>query len=647
MTELQGYAGEILRVDLSTGEINTVPTSIYADRFIGGRGVAAKIHWDEVPAGTGPFDPENRLVFMTGPVCGVPGFAGSRWQVSGKSALLNEFNYCNLGGSWGVQLKFAGYDGLVIHGKAENPVYLKVDDRKVELKDAGHLKGKGAIDSRERLKDELGKSFRVVAIGPAGENRVVFASILADEDASGSGGLGAVMGSKNLKAIVVRGSNKIEIPNKDSARELSRKIRDIKGRSNASTPYLPGAALTKEMCFGCIDGCARSKYTTEAGQTGKTLCHSGVYYTVRAMRYYGKMTEVPFVATKLCDDYGMDSYAVDNAMKWLVRGTKAGLFTDEETGIPVSKVGSQEFIETLTRKIAFREGLGDLIADGVRHAARSLGEKYEALITDYIARTGEMQVYDPRLYLTTGIFWAMEPRLPIQQLHELSRPIMIWAAKSMGQDYAGLSAEDNYVTSEVIRGIGKKFWGDEIAADFSTYDGKAQAAANTQNRYMLLESLILCDMSWPILTSPTTEDHVGDPTLGGQVLSVVTGVEYDEARIEESAQRIFTTQRACQLKDGRNGREDDSLEEFHFTTGLKTDFGNPACIVPGQDGEVFSRKGMTLDRAAFEKMKDEYYAIRGWDVKTGLPTREGLEALDLKEVTEGLDKLGKVRDTVD
>ncbi len=133
MTELQGYAGEILRVDLSTGEINTVPTSIYADRFIGGRGIAAKIHWDEVPAGTGPFDPENRLVFMTGPVCGVPGFAGSRWQVSGKSALLNEFNYCNLGGSWGVQLKFAGYDGLVIHGKAENPVYLKVDDRKVEL----------------------------------------------------------------------------------------------------------------------------------------------------------------------------------------------------------------------------------------------------------------------------------------------------------------------------------------------------------------------------------------------------------------------------------------------------------------------------------------------------------------------------------
>ena len=628
MTDLQGYAGEILRVDLSTGKITTVPTSNYAERFIGGRGIAAKIHWDEVSPETGPFDPENRLVFMTGPVCGVQGFSGSRWMVSGKSALRNEFTYCNLGGSWGVQLKFAGYDGLVVHGKADSPVYLKIDDHHVALKDAGHLMGKGAIDCRERLKDELDKSFRVVAIGPAGENRVVFASLLADADSSGSGGLGAVMGSKNLKAIAVRGSNRIKITNTGQARELTKKIREIKGPFRTGAPYLPGKTLKRDICYGCIDGCIRSNYTTEEGLTGKTMCHTGVYYTVRAMRYYGKMTEVPFIATKLCDDYGMDSYPVDMAMRWLVRCNKAGLFTDEEIGIPLSKIGSREFIETLTRKIALREGLGDLLAEGVRHAAGSLGEKYQNLITDYVAGSGEMQVYDPRLYLTTGIFWAMEPRLPIQQLHELSRPIMVWAAKASGSDYAGLPPEDNYVTSDVIRGIGMKFWGSEIAADFSTYEGKARAAAKVQDRYMLLESLILCDMSWPILLSPTTDDHVGDPTLGGQVFSLVTGVEYDEARIEELAQRIYTTQRADQLKDGRRGREDDSLEEFHFTVGLKTDFGNPKCLVPGKDGEALSRQGMTLDRDAFEKMKDEYYAVRGWDVKTGLPTRECLETLD-------------------
>jgi len=642
MADLQGYAGKILRVDLSTGEINTVPTSIYADRFIGGRGIAAKIHWDEVSPDTGPFDPENRLVFMSGPVCGVPGFAGSRWQVSGKSALLNEFNYANFGGSWGVQLKFAGYDGLVVHGKAQAPVYLKIDDGKVELKEATHLKGRGAIATREQLKSELDKSFRVVAIGPAGENRVVFATITADQDASGSGGLGAVMGSKNLKAVAVRGSKKIRIPNMDAARELTAKIRAIKGGSAAFIPFLPGEDQRKQMCYGCIDGCGRGKYTTKSGQRGKTLCHSGVYYTVRAMRYYGEMTEVPFVATKLCDDYGMDSYVVDNAMKWLVRGTKAGLFTDEETGMPVSKIGSQEFIESLTRKIAFREGLGDMLANGVRQAAASMGEKYEALVTDYVARTGEMQVYDPRLYLTTGIFWAMEPRMPIQQLHELSRPIMTWAARHQAEKDPERSPGDNYVTSDVVRKIGKKFWGDEIAADFSTYDGKAKAAFNIQNRYLLIESLILCDMSWPIFTSPTAEDHVGDPTLMGQVYSVVTGSEYDEAGINRSAERVFNIQRACQLKDFRNGREDDRLAEFHFTTPLKRDFGNPDCLVPGKDGEAFSRKGMTLDRGKFEKMKDEYYTLRGWDVKTGLPTRKSLEALDLKEVADGLDQLGKL-----
>lgn len=642
MTELQGYAGKILRVDLSTGTINTQPTAPYAERFIGGRGIAAKIHWDEVAPETGPFDPDNRLVFMTGPVCGVPGFAGSRWQVSGKSALLNEFTYCNLGGAWGAQLKFAGFDGLVVHGRADNPVYLKIDDGNVELKDAEHLKGKGAIDTREILKEELDQSFRIVAIGQAGENQVVFASILADGDSSGSGGLGAVMGSKNLKAVAVRGSGGIEISNKDEVAELRKKIRHIKGRSKAQPAYLPGETLNRKMCFGCIDGCSRSKYTTKDGLTGKTLCHSGVYYTVRAMRHYGKMTEVPFVATKLCDNYGMDSYAVDNAMKFLVRCHRAGLFTDEEIGIPISKVGSQEFIEALTRKIALREGLGDLLADGVRAAAQSLGEKFEAMITDYVARSGEMQVYDPRLFLTTGIFWAMEPRLPIQQLHELSRPVMAWAAGIPDAEGVAPVSDDNYVTSDVIQGIGRKFWGSEAAADFSTYDGKAQAAVNVQDRYILLESLILCDMSWPILISPVTDDHVGDPTLGGRVLATITGMEYDEAKINKMEQRIFMTQRACQLRDGRRGRQDDILEEFHFTHPLKMDFGNPRCIVPGPGGEVFSRKGMTLDRQAFEKMKDEYYAIRNWDVATGLPTRQGLEALDLKEIADGLKELGKL-----
>lgn len=639
MSRTPGYAGKILKVDLSSTNSTTIDTRAYADRFIGGRGIAGKIHWDEVPRQTGPFDPENRLVFMTGPACGVPGFAGSRWHVSGKSPISNRFTYCNLGGDWGARLKFAGFDGLVVCGKADDLVYLKIENGKVEIKSAAHLKGKGAITTREMLKDELGKAFRIVAVGPAGENRVVFASLLADGDSSGSGGLGAVMGGKNLKAVAVKGDGSVSIADPEKAALLRKKIKEIKGGPGAMPRFLPESSK-KSICYGCINGCIRNDYTGKSGYTGKAMCHAGLFYFVRAMRYYREMTEVPFAATKFCDDLGLDTYAVDMALKWLSRCYQADILSDEETGIPISEIGSFEFIETLTRKIAFREGIGDLLANGVRQAAESLGEKYSAMITDYISKTGEMQVYDPRLYLTTGIFWAMEPRLPISQLHEISRPMIMWAAKAANQDFMGMSLKDNYMTSDVVRGIGKTFWGSEIAADFSTYDGKARAAMNIQNRQVFHESIVLCDMSWPILHSASTPDHVGNPALGCEVFSVITGMDADEAVMDEFGSRIFTLQRAGQIRDGHCGRKDDVLPEFHFTVGLKTDFGNENCIVPGKEGEVFSRKGMVVDRDAFENMKGEYYRLRGWDVESGLPTRQSLERLDLADIADGLEQMG-------
>jgi aldehyde:ferredoxin oxidoreductase len=641
MNPTPGYAGKILDIDLSTGQIDPIPTRVYADRFIGGRGIAAKIHWDHVPQNISAFDPENRLVFMTGPVCGVPGFAGSRWQVSGKSPLSNQFAYCNLGGSWGAQLKFAGFDGLVIHGQADNLVYLKIENGAAEIKSADHLKQEGAITVREKLKEELGRSFRVVAVGPAGENRVVFATLLADADSSGSGGLGAVMGGKNLKAIAVRGDKPVEIADPEKIGDLRKRIRDIKGQPADVAPFLP-KSFQKNICFGCINGCIRNNYTDEQGKTGKMMCHSGIFYFVRAMRFHKQMTEVPFQATKLCNDLGMDSYAVDIAMRWLDRCHKSGILTDAETGIPLSKIGSYEYIDALTRKIAHREGIGDLMAGGVRNAAATLGDAHLAMITDYMAATGEMQVYDPRLYLTTGIFWAMEPRLPIAQLHEIIRPMIMWAANAANEPFMGLPVENNYMTSDVVRGIAEKFWGGQIAADFSTYEGKARAAAIIQNRQMLHESLILCDMSWPMIHSPNTKDHVGDPFLGYEIFGAVTGSRHDPAALDRFAERIFSLQRAGQLRDGHNGREDDRLQEFHFTVGLKGDFANEKCLVTGKSGEVFSRKGMVLDRQKFEEMKDEYYRIRGWNVETGLPRRETLEGLDLKEVAQGLETIGKL-----
>ena len=635
MTHSKGYAGNILRVNLSDGSVDQVPTQDYEDLFLGGRGIAAKVYWDEVPPRINAFDPENRLIFITGPIAGVPGFAGSRWQVCGKSPIHNRFSYCNLGGSWGAQLKFSGYDGLVVYGKADRPVYLLVDGERVEIREATHLTGMGAISCRERLKEELGRAFRVVTVGAAGENRVVFAALVADNDSTGSSGLGAVMGSKNLKAIAVRGTRrKVDVDDVEKARKLRERLRlELKGRFAFDQMILPSLVnpdmMKKDVCYGCSSGCMRLTYTAMSGVTGKFMCQAGLFYEVRAKRYYGELNEVPFEATKLCDDYGVDTHAIETMIMWLSRCYQAKILTDELTGIPLSKIGSREFIETLLSKVSHRDGFGDVLANGTHKAAETLGSKAQELITDYLTKTGYNSIYGARLYITTGLFYAMEPRLPIQQLHEISVLNMLWAMRTAGM-------ENIHVTSEVMRAIARRFWGSEIAADFSTYEGKALAAAKIQDRQYAKECLVLCDFLWPISHSGLSEDHVGDPTLESQVCAAVTGRDIDERGLYKIGERVFNLQRAIHIREGHKGREDDCLEEFNFTVPLKGDFGNPGCIVPGKDGEILSRKGMVVEREKFEQMKDEYYQIRGWDVPTGFQKRAKLEELGLGGVAEKL-----------
>ena len=283
-----GYAGKILRADLSSGRASNVSTLDYSGRFLGGRGIAAKIYWDEVPPEVGPFDAENRLVFITGPLCGVPAIGGSRWEVCGKGpGSPPRFSYGNLGGRWGAALKFAGYDGVIVQDKSEKPVYLFIHDDTVEFRDASGLWGKGAIEAREALKSELGSSVKVVAIGPAAENLAVMATLLADNDASGSGGLGAVMGSKKLKAIVVKeGREGVKIAQPDKLRELTAHYRDLRrcfptdgweylsrwSRDPTSEPRLmPGPEMKKEPCYGCLGRCARKVYVSGDGKKGKFI----------------------------------------------------------------------------------------------------------------------------------------------------------------------------------------------------------------------------------------------------------------------------------------------------------------------------------------------------------------------------------------
>jgi aldehyde:ferredoxin oxidoreductase len=637
-----GYAGKILKVDLSLGTMVDLPTTDYTDRFVGGRGFATKIYWDEVPSQTRALDPENCLIFANGPLAGLVGLAGSRWLVCGKSPGVNPefFSYSNLGGSWGAWLKFAGYDAIAIKGKSDKPVYLSIQDGNAEIRDASSFWGKGAIEVRETLKEMLGRDTRVAAIGPAGDNMAIMANIIAEDDSSGSSGFGAVMGSKNLKAITIRTSNrKVTAANPEKLQELVKYARELKkdsrfifsGPHRVWSAYVPedlklNPKLKKTACYGCISGCIRATYEAENGEKGKYLCVAAVFYA-NPTKKMGEWDDVHFHASKICNDYGLDVLAIGAIIGWLLKCYQAGILTDENTGIPISKIMSLEFIETLARKISLREGFGDILAQGVVKAADAVGSKAKEQLGDTIyQRTGTAYPYEPRIYIVTGLPLATEPRLPMPQLHEVVFPTHLW------WDWIN-KIEGAYVSREVIRSISKKFFGSEAALDFSTYDGKALAAKKLQDRVYSKECLVLCDFAWPMVDVRHSEDHIGDPTLPSKVLSVVTGRELDEQGLDEIGERVLNLQRAILIREGHRGRESDVLPEFDHTVPLALKGGlNPECTVPGKGGEILPRTGAVVDREKFEKMKDEYYQLRGWDIKTGLQTKAKLMELGLEDI---------------
>jgi len=639
MAEPYGYAGQILKVDLSSNKISKIPTMEYAERFLGGMGIATKIYWDAVTPDVEAFDPSNTLIFATGPLAGFTGVAGSIWQVHGKSPLTipEHFSCGSLGGSWGAQLKFAGYDALVVEGKSESPVYLLVEDDSVQIRDASALWGSGAVQTRDLLKREHGRSVRVVTMGPAGENLVVFANIIADNDSSASGGFGAVMGSKNLKAVAVRGQGRPEASNPEELRALARRLRRLKeGAEVSDFGFIPGPHMKKELCYGCISGCIRSIMEASNGKKGKYMCQSGIFYQYRAQRYYGEWNEVPFHANRLCDEYGIDTRVLEAMLAWLSRCHKAGVLTDENSGLPLSQFGSLEFIEALVKMIAFREGMGEFLALGPINAAKAVGKDAEALITDYIFHTtGQAPEGDPRRDIVTGLHYAMQPRqhAVISELDEL---VGKWREWEKG-------AEGAYVSKEVLQAASKKFFGDVNAVDYSTLEGKGRVAKLVQDRWSARESMVLCAFAWPIITAESTDDHCGDPTLESQIFSAVTGRQVDEQELNTFGDVIFNLRRAVFAREGRKGRESESIPHIFYEKPLK-DKVNPEdqCLVPGKDGNAIPRRGAVVDREVFERVKDDYYQSRGWDVASGLQTRRKLEELGLEDVVEDLEGRGLV-----
>jgi aldehyde:ferredoxin oxidoreductase len=642
-----GWQGKILRINLITGKTQTLPTEQLAERFIGGRGFVTKLYWDEVDPKSDALHPDNPLIMMTGPLAGTPAIAGSRWIIGGKSPLLypDQFGLGSLGGSFGVQIKAAGYDGIIIIGKAPKPSYIHITDTKAEIKDAKGLWGCQTQDALKRLRCEHGENSQAVCIGPAGENLVRFAIAVSDNGACGGSGFGAVMGSKNLKAVVMEGSGKTGVAQPDELRQVNRRIRSlIKGRIIIDPP-VGGIELVKRTpCPGCPAGCARGLFKSISGQEEvRKNCQSlYMYYAWDKKQHAGEATENTFHATSLCNRFGLCTQETGNMLNWLNACMEHGILTDGESEISFSRMGTLEFIETFVNKIITRKGFGDILAEGTVRAARAFGKGAEELAELFVTKNGfNVHAYNPRYFITNAVFYATESTSTMNQLHELCLPFMKWVLW-----YASDGSMSPFST-RIMQNIARKFWKSEKAVDFSTYEGKAEVAYIIQNREYAKENLVACDFFYPITTAEGAENCTGDPTVESCLLSAVTGMDFNEESYYRTGERVFNLQRAIQGREGRAGRKDDRLNEINFTEGLEKEGGffglfNPEFMLPGPGGELISRKGAVVERDKFEKMMDEYYCIRGWDVKTGLQKKEMLDALCLSEIVPVLEAEGLV-----
>jgi aldehyde:ferredoxin oxidoreductase len=636
-----GYAGNILKIDLTERKTEIIPTIDYAERFLGGHGIAAKLYWDMVPPETGIYDPENSLICANGPITGFPGFAGFRWKICGKSieGHRESFNYCNLGERWGAFLKYSGYDAIAVRGQAEKPANIFLHDGKIEFKDASSLWGMPTYETIETLKQEYGENASILTIGPAAERLIPYSTVFTDAGASGSGGLGPVMGSKNLKAIIIiPGKKRPQAAYPDRVKKLMVKIRGLRPPAAMPSPWAISGLTKEHACFGCGIGCGRQLYRVDTDRDYKSLCQASMFYTASVMKYTGKEPGgAQLLATRLCDGYGIDTAVMHGMIEWLDACQEAGLTTEEQTGLPLKKIGSPEFIETLMSMIANRKGFGEILAKGTIAAAGEIGPESERLLHRYIATRGsETKDYDPRLMSPTSLLYATEPRRPIQQLHGISSLVMAWVG--MG----GIGKPGEMFPIEQFRQTAEKFWGSTVAADFSTLDGKSLAAKKVQDRAFAKESLVLCDLRWPSMMTP---NGPGDPSMESQIYSAVTGKETDESELNKIGERVFNLQRAILLRQGWRGRRDDLLLDYYHTAPLEKGeiFWNADGLVPGKNGKVLSKIGTVVERDDFEKLKDEYYRLRGWDIPSGLPTETKLAELDLEDIALDLKGRGLLK----
>jgi aldehyde:ferredoxin oxidoreductase len=586
---------------------------------------------------------------MNGPLAGTGAPAGSRWVVVGKSPMAVPEQYAsgNLGGSFGAALKWAGLDGIDIFGASREPIIMIIEPAgSYRCEPAHDLWGKDALQTIGLLEERFGANARVVAIGRAGETKVRFATIIGSEGVSATKGFGAVMGSKNLKAIVVVPAARSPLsPAQPEAFKQVRQEITALWQGEASGRFwnelsLEDIEMKKQVpCYGCPGICRRGMYESSLGEQGiRKPCVSAYYYFKQEMDKTGRMAATTFHATQLANMHGLCILELRFLVNWLPAAIKTGAVDPKEPGLDLALLGTPQWIDTLVELITNRRGIGDLLAEGSRRSTRELG--VEDLIEGLVTRTGfDADYYNPRLFINNAPIYATEPVYPITQLHRVSFPMVKWMV------WMGTEGMMGFLTTEKLRLLAKKFWGDVRAAEFDTPDCKGAAAVLMQNRSYAIENMVMCDWFWPLDFTANTQSGTGELGLEARLFSAVTGQPMDEDGFLRTGERCANLCRAIYLREGRRGRADDVLEDFNYTRPLQDQdppvgLFNADLVLPGKNGELFSRKGKTVDRDVFEKIMDEYYRTRGWDVPTGLASREKLKALELDDIIPGLAEKG-------
>ena len=637
-----GYAGKILRVNLSNEEISTEHTIPYAREWLGGPGIAIKILYDELRSWVTPYEPENKLIFGAGALMGTtaPGACKSNFSTLGPMT-----------GGWasglsdsyvGGQLKYAGYDSVVIEGMAHTPVYLWIHDDKVELRDAAHLWGKTTWETLDILRNDLNEpTLHIVSIGPAGENLVRGACVIQDKGrAFGRCGTGAVMGSKNLKAIVVRGTGSVKVARPEQfietvrkARKMFKNAKSLPGMRQYGTLNLKGkidgcgvnyknfqeCIIPDEMAAaiephnaidkyevsrhsfpGCAVGCSRLVHITDGPYAGlKTeACQMEVLNTLQTRLAVWEPTFM-FKANAVCNQLGLDVDAAGGPIGWAMECFQRGIITEKDTDGLKLNWGDTEVILELIRKITYREGFGNILAEGCARAADLIGRESG----HYAMHIKGQDLYEP---CRGSLGWALGTTTSTRGGgHTTGAPYDLRPVKS----------PEDKERAKMIYGIDNPYTPLE-------YEGKAEMVTYTETLHRVNNCLGVCHFN----TIHGDIQNMELPELA-ELYSAATGWDTTAEDFKRMTMRQVNLEKAFNLRHTDFDRKDD--------LPTPRDLNEP---IPGG-----SQKGWKMDLDRYNEMLDKYYELHGWDKETSYPTRKALEDLDLAYVADDLEKIGKLR----